>query len=190
MSLTNFKMSRIGKIPIKIPEGVNVEVTDHSVTVSGPLGTLKQIFRPEVKLVKRTDEILVEQHSNSKLARSLHGLTRTLIANMILGVTVGWSKELELVGVGYRARMEGDKLILSLGFSHPVEIVPPTGIKIAVEENKIKIFGIDKALVGQIAAEIRNLRKPDPYKGKGIRYVGELIKLKAGKKAVGIGGGK
>lgn len=183
-------MSRIGKIPVKIPEGVRVEVTDHSLTVSGPLGTLSQIFRPEVKLVNRGDEILVEQNSNSKLARSLHGLTRTLISNMILGVTSGWSKELELFGVGYRARIEGDKLILSLGFSHPIEIVRPSGIKLEVSENKIKVSGIDKALVGQVAAEIRNLRPPDPYKGKGMRYTGESVKLKAGKKAVGIGVGK
>ncbi|OGD85747.1 50S ribosomal protein L6 [Candidatus Curtissbacteria bacterium RBG_16_39_7] len=183
-------MSRIGKIPVKIPEGVTVEITDHSLAVSGPLGTLSQIFRPEVKLVSQGDKILVEQVSNSKLARSLHGLTRTLISNMILGVISGWDKELELFGVGYRARTEGSRLILSLGFSHPVEIIPPPGIKIEVSENKIKVSGIDKALVGQVAAEIRNLRQPDPYKGKGIRYSGESIKLKTGKKTVGIGVGK
>jgi large subunit ribosomal protein L6 len=183
-------MSRIGKIPIKIPAGVRAEVADHSLTVSGPLGTLSQIFRPEVKLINQKDEILVEKTSNSKLARSLHGLTRTLISNMIVGVTSGWSKELELFGVGYRAKTEGNKLILSLGFSYPVEIVAPFGIKLEVGENKIKVFGIDKALVGQVAAEIRNLRPPDSYKGKGIRYLGESIKLKAGKKAVGIGVGK
>jgi len=183
-------MSRIGKIPVKIPEGVTVDITDHSLTVSGPLGTLSQMFRPEVKLVSRDEEILVEQVSNSKLARSLHGLTRTLISNMILGVTSGWSKELELSGVGYRAKTEEDKLILTLGFSHPIEVISPPGIKIEVNENKIKVFGVDKALVGQIAAEIRGLKPPDPYKGKGIRYVGESIKLKAGKKAVGIGVGR
>jgi len=183
-------MSRIGKMPVKIPEDVTINSTDHSLTVSGPLGTLSQIFRPEVKLVKKGQEIFVERVSNSKLAKSLHGLTRTLISNMILGVTSGWSKELELFGVGYRAKVEGDKLILTLGFSHPVEFVPPAGIKIEVNENKIKISGVDKALVGQIAAEIRSLKPPDPYKGKGIRYAGELIKLKAGKKAVGVGAGK
>jgi large subunit ribosomal protein L6 len=109
---------------------------------------------------------------------------------MVLGVVSGWSRELELVGVGYRARVEGNELILSLGFSHPVEVVPPSGVKIEVSENKIKVFGIDKALVGQIAAEIRNLRSPDPYKGKGIRYLGESVKLKTGKKAAGVGVGK
>jgi len=183
-------MSRIGKLPVKIPEGVTVDISDHKVTVSGPLGTLNQTFRPEVKLVNKGGEIIVERLSNSKLARSLHGLTRTLIANMVLGVTSGWNKELELFGVGYRARTEGEKLILNLGFSHPVEVVPPPGIKIEVNENKIKVFGVDKALVGQVAAKIRDIKPPDPYKGKGIRYVGELIKLKAGKKAVGIGVGK
>lgn len=178
-------MSRIGKMPIKIPQDVNVQVYDHSLTVSGSLGQLSQTFRPEVKLTYDEGQITVERTSDSKMAKSLHGLTRTLIANMIIGVTKGFEKELELQGVGYRAALEGDNLVLSVGYSHPVTVNPPLGIKVSVSENKIKVWGIDKSLVGQIASDIRRLRPPDPYKGKGIRYLGEEVRLKPGKKALG-----
>lgn len=178
-------MSRIGKMPIKIPQDVDVKVYDHSLTVSGSLGRLTQVFRPEVKLIYDQDQITVERTTDSKMAKSLHGLTRTLISNMIIGVCQGFEKELELQGVGYRAKQEDDNLVLSLGYSHPIKVTPPPGIKLSVSENKIKVWGIDKSLVGQVASDIRRLRPPDPYKGKGIRYLGEEVRLKPGKKALG-----
>lgn len=183
-------MSRIGKMPIKIPQDVDVKVHDHSLTVSGSLGQLTQVFRPEAKLIYDKGQITVERTSDSKMAKSLHGLTRTLIANMIIGVTQGFEKELELQGVGYRAKVEGDSLVLSLGYSHPVTVTPPPGIEFSVSQDKIKIWGIDKSLVGQVASDIRRLKPPDPYKGKGIRYLGEEIRLKPGKKALGQMGGR
>ena len=189
-------MSRIGKKPIEIPQGVTVEIKDGGVVVGGPKGSLSLKIRPEVEVLIEEGQVLVKRKEEGRLARSLHGLTRTLIANAIEGVTQGFRKTLEVVGTGYRASLEGEELVLSVGFSHPVRIFPPRGIKFEIEENnKIKISGIDKALVGQVAAEIRRIRPPDPYKGKGIRYQGEEIKLKPGKAgkagaAGAAGGGK
>jgi len=189
-------MSRIGKKPIEIPVGVTVEVKDGEVFVTGPKGSLPVKFRPEIEVLNQDNQILVKRKKENKFALSLHGLTRTLIANAIEGVTNGFSKSLRLVGTGYQASLEGETLVLTVGFSHKVEVSPPLGIKFEIEGNdKIKIFGIDKSLVGQIAAQIRKIRPPDPYKGKGIRYEGEEVKLKPGKagKAGGAGttvGGK
>lgn len=188
-------MSRIGKQPIQIPEGVTVEIKDGQVKVRGPKGELNQEVRSEIKVEIKKDQVLVSRRTEDKLGRSLHGLTRTLIANMIKGVTDGWSKILKLVGTGYRAKLEGENLILSLGFSHPVEIKPVEGIKFEVKGNDtIIVMGIDKALVGQVAAGIRKKRPPEPYKGKGIRYEDEKVRRKPGKAAqigatgFGVGG--
>jgi large subunit ribosomal protein L6 len=185
-------MSRIGRQPIAIPPGVNVAVTDHTVTISGPKGTLSQQVHPAINVRVEDGKILVERQSDLRQHRALHGLSRTLIANMVEGVTKGFSKSLDLVGVGYRAQKVGNRLVLQVGFSHPVEITPPPGIDVAVEgTNRIIISGIDKQLVGQFAAEVRAIRPPDPYKGKGIRYTGEEVRLKAGKAGkAGKGGGK
>jgi len=175
-------MSRIGKQPIPIPEGVTVEQDGAQLVVSGPKGTLKQTVRPEVKVSLETGEVLISRKRDDKFSRSLHGLTRALIANLITGVTEGFSKTLKIVGTGYRVKIEGENLILSLGFSHPVVIDPVEGIKFEVKgDETITISGIDKALVGQIAAKIRAIRPPEPYKGKGIRYEGETVKKKPGK---------
>lgn len=175
-------MSRIGKQPVRIPEGVEVNC-DHSVlVVKGPKGELKQRIRPELKLEINQKEIKVTRKKNDKFSRSLHGLTRTLIANMINGVTEGYEKVLKLVGTGYRVKKEGEKLVLFLGFSHPVEVKPIKGIQFEVEEkDTIRVSGIDKGLVGQVTAKIRQIRPPEPYKGKGIRYEGEEVRRKPGK---------
>lgn len=184
------KMSRIGQKPIKIPQGVTVEVKADEVKVAGSRGTLLQKIQPQIKIEIDQGQVVVKRQADDKLSRSLHGLTRTLIANMIEGVQQGFSKILAVVGTGYQAKIEGQKLILSLGFSHPVEIEPPPGIKFEVEGNNlVKISGIDKALVGQVAANIRAIRPPDSYKGKGVRYQEEEIKLKPGKAGrVGVTG--
>jgi large subunit ribosomal protein L6 len=175
-------MSRIGQKSIIIPEGVSVKVTGQIVEVAGSGGELKLNFRPEIKVDINKGAVCVSRRQDNQLGRSLHGLTRTLIANMVKGVSEGYSKTLKLVGTGYRVKQEGDKLILSLGFSHPVVVEPIDKIEFEVKGNDtIKIKGIDKALVGQTAAQIRALRKPEPYKGKGIRYEGEEVKLKPGK---------
>lgn len=177
-------MSRIGKKPIPVPEGVTVEIKDGEIKVAGPKGELKQEVRPEIKIEIKNNQVLVSRKVENKLGRSLHGLARTLIANMIKGVTEGWSKTLKLVGTGYRAKLEGDNLVLSLGFSHPVEIKPVEGIKFEVKGNDtITILGLDKALVGRVAAGIRKIRPPEPYKGKGIRYEDEEVRRKPGKAA-------
>ena len=177
-------MSKIGKQPIKISEGVTVEIKDNQVVVSGPKGRLKQEIRPEIEVKKSGDQIWVSTKNKSKFSRSIHGLIRSLISNMIKGVTCGFEKTLELHGVGYRAFLEGENLKISVGFSHPVIIKQIKGVEYKVEgDNVIKVSGIDKQLVGQIAAKIRDIKKPDPYKGKGIRYQGELIKKKPGKAA-------
>jgi len=188
------KMSRIGQKPIRIPEDVTVEVKADEVKVTGPKGSLVQKIKPQVRVEINQNQVKVKRLANDKLSRSLHGLTRSLIANMISGVQTEFSKTLEIVGTGYRAKLEGQKLILSLGFSHPVEWEPPTGVKVEIEDNNlIKIIGADKSLVGQAAADIRAFRPPDPYKGKGIRYQDEQIKLKPGKAgkagAAGLAGG-
>lgn len=184
-------MSRIGKKSVKIPEGVTVRIDGGSVNMTGPKGSLTFNFRPEVRISVSDNNINVDRVADTAKAKSLHGLSRTLLENMVLGVTAGWNKGLELVGVGYRAAVEGKDLVLNVGFSHPVRFPAPAEITFEVSDNtKINIGGIDKQLVGETAAKIRRIRPPEPYKGKGIRYVGEVIRRKAGKavKAVGAAG--
>ncbi|MBV8489551.1 MAG: 50S ribosomal protein L6 [Candidatus Eremiobacteraeota bacterium] len=176
-------MSRIGKMPVAVPSGVNVTLNDGEVRVKGPKGELSQSILAQVVDVKLEDgKVVVERKGDAKTHRAAHGLTRTLIANMIEGVSKGFRKSLEIQGVGFRAAKAGEKLNLSLGFSHPVVFDPPKGIALTVEgTNKIHVDGIDKQAVGQVAAEIRSLRPPEPYKGKGIRYLGEVVRKKLGK---------
>ena len=178
-------MSRIGKSPIPIPAGVDVTVDDHHVTVSGPRGTLQRDLPGAITARREEAALLVERPDDERTSRALHGLTRSLINNMVLGVSNGFSKELEIVGVGYRAVAKGPtQLEMALGFSHPVIVNAPDGITFAVPvPTRITISGIDKELVGQVAANIRKIRKPEPYKGKGVRYVGERVVRKAGKAA-------
>lgn len=176
-------MSKIGQKPIPIPSGVTVNLDGRNITVNGPKGNLSFHSRPEVKIELNDSVINITRKSESKMAKAMHGLTRSIIANLVTGVSEGWKKELELIGVGYRANVSGNKLVLSLGFSHPVEISAPQGIEFATAENRVIISGIDKTLVGQVAADIRKKRKPEPYKGKGIRYVGEYVRRKSGKAA-------
>lgn len=175
-------MSRIGRKPVEVPKGVEVTVNGNLITVKGPKGTLTRELHPDMKVEVADGKVVVTRPSDERKHRSLHGLTRTLIANMVKGVTEGYEKSLEIVGTGYRAAMQGKKLVLTVGYSHPVEIDPGEGITIEVPApTRIVVKGSDKEKVGQIAANIRAVREPDPYKGKGIRYVGEVIKLKAGK---------
>lgn len=178
-------MSRIGKMPIPVPAGVEVKITDvHTVTVKGKLGELTKTFNLHTSITLEGDEIIVTRNEETREARALHGLTRTLIHNMVVGVSEGYEKKLEIVGVGYRALMKGKNLELSLGFSHPVVIEPEPNITFeAPEATKITVKGIDKQRVGQVAADIRKWRKPEPYKGKGIRYEGEHVRRKLGKAA-------
>ena len=183
-------MSRIGRLPIPIPAGVDVTLEGSSITVTGPRGQLHRDLTPELTVVREDGTLRVERPRDDKRSRELHGLTRTLVANMVTGVTAGFRKPLEITGVGYRAQKVGDKLQLSLGYSHPIEIDPPAGITFEVENpTKLAVVGIDKELVGLMAARVRATRKPEPYKGKGVRYAGEQIRRKAGK-AGKIGGKK
>ena len=176
-------MSRIGRLPIAIPAGVTVEIAENNkVTVTGPKGTLVRELPTEMKIEKDGESIVVTRPNDLKRMKSLHGLTRTLINNMVVGVTAGYKKELEVNGVGYKVQKQGKTLVLSLGYSHPVEMTDPEGVDSAVEgQNKIIITGIDKEKVGQYAAEIRDKRRPEPYKGKGIKYSDEVIRRKVGK---------
>src|SRR2546427_1799351 len=175
-------MSRIGKLPVKIPTGVTVTLTDHTVVVKSGTAELSRKLNPEMKVTVKDGTVVVERPSESKLHRSLHGLTRTLVANMIDGVSKGYEKQLELVGVGYRAAKQGEDLVLTVGFSHPVRYAVPPGITIEVPEpTKVTVRGTNKEVVGQVTAEIRKVRPPEPYKGKGILYRGERIRRKAGK---------
>ena len=176
-------MSRIGRMPIAIPAGVTVTIAENNhVTVKGPKGTLERALPLEMTIKQEGDDIVVSRPNDLKKNKSLHGLTRTLIHNMVVGVTEGYEKVLEVNGVGYRAAKQGNKLVLSLGYSHPVEMVDPEGITSVLDgQNIIKIQGIDKEKVGQYAAEIRSKRKPEPYKGKGIKYSTEVIRRKVGK---------
>ena len=175
-------MSRIGRKPVAIPAGVEVTLNGQTLTVKGPKGTLTRTFNDRMNIAVDNNEIVVTRPSDDKEDRSLHGLTRTLISNMVEGVTTGFKKELEINGVGYRAAKQGNKLALTLGFSHPVEMEAPAGITIEVPApNKIVVSGADKEVVGAVAADIRKWRKPEPYKGKGIRYEGEVVRRKAGK---------
>lgn len=180
-------MSRIGNTPIKLPEDVSITMEGNFVVVKGPKGELRQKLPTKITAKVEGDTLEVICQHLDKKTRALHGLVRALLANQILGVTKGWSKTLELSGVGYRAALEGVNLIMSLGFSHPVAIIPPVGITFGIVEGKIVISGVDKQLVGQVAAKIRQIKKPEPYKGKGIKYLGEYIRRKAGKAAKAIG---
>ena len=176
-------MSRIGKMPIAVPAGVTVSIAENNkVTVKGPKGTLERVLPSEMEIKQEGAEITVSRPNDLKRMKSLHGLTRTLLNNMVVGVTNGYEKKLEVNGVGYRAQKQGKKLVLSLGYSHPVEMDDPEGIETVVEgQNLIIVKGIDKEKVGQFAAEIRDKRRPEPYKGKGIKYSDETIRRKVGK---------
>ncbi len=175
-------MSRIGKLPIVIPEGVEVKIEGQTVTAKGSLGTESVTIRPEIKIEKSENTIVLTRANDDRKSRSLHGLSRTLVSNAINGVKTGFVKKLEIVGVGYRAQMQGNTLNMALGYSHPIDIKAPEGIKISVEQNtKITISGANKQAVGDIAALIRSKRPPEVYKGKGIKYEGEHIRRKAGK---------
>jgi len=181
-------VSRIGRKPIPIVAGVKVQKTDHNVKVVGPKGELSATVHPEIGFEIKENQILVTRSSDAKEFRALHGLWRALMQNMIKGVTEGYGKKLELVGVGYRAEMKGKKLQLALGYSHPILFSPPEGIKIETPtQTNISISGIDKQLVGQVAAKVRSFRVPEPYKGKGVKYEGEYIRRKAGKAAAASG---
>jgi len=183
-------MSRIGRLPISIPPNVDVSIVGRDITVVGPKGTLSRALHPDMHVSMEGSTIIVERPTEAKHHKQLHGLTRTLVANMVIGVTDGYRKALEITGVGYRASKIGDKLQLNLGYSHPIEIAPPAGISFEVENPiRLAVVGIDKELVGQVAAQVRAARKPEPYKGKGVHYLGEQIRRKAGK-AGKIGGKK
>jgi large subunit ribosomal protein L6 len=183
-------MSRIGRLPIPVPAGVDVTVEGTRVSVTGPKGSLSRDIAPQLTVVREDGTLRVERPDDGKQARELHGLTRTLIANMVTGVTTGYRKGLEISGVGYRAQLVGKKLQLSLGYSHPIEIEPPEGVAFELENpTRLAVTGIDKELVGHVAARVRAMRKPEPYKGKGVRYAGEVVRRKAGK-AGKIGGKK
>jgi large subunit ribosomal protein L6 len=175
-------MSRIGKRPVSVPSGVTVMVEEQTIKVKGPKGELSRRLPAEVFIEQEGDTLLVKRVNESRIARERHGLSRTLVANMVEGVSKGFEKRLEIQGVGYRAALQGQKLTMSLGYSHPVEFTPPTGIQFNVEGNtNVVVSGIDKEIVGNIAARIRAARPPEPYKGKGVRYAGEKIRRKAGK---------
>lgn len=181
-------MSRVGRKPIPIVAGVKVQKTDHAVKVVGPKGELTASVHPDIGFEIKDNQILITRSSDLKEQRSLHGLWRALMANMIKGVTDGYMRKLELVGVGYRAEMKGKRLQLQLGYSHPILFAPPDGIKVeAPTQTNITVSGIDKQLVGQVAAKIRSFRPPEPYKGKGVKYEGEYIRRKAGKAAAATG---
>ncbi|ANC75463.1 MAG: 50S ribosomal protein L6 [Bacillota bacterium] len=176
-------MSRVGNKPIEVPGGVTIDVaTDNTVSVKGPKGELSRKFNADIKINVQDNEITVERPSDHKEHRALHGTTRSVLNNMVIGVTNGYERALEIIGVGYRASKAGNKLVLNVGYSHPVEIVPEQGIDIEVPSNtKVIVKGIDKQRVGEVAANIRSVRSPEPYKGKGIRYEGEFVRRKEGK---------
>jgi large subunit ribosomal protein L6 len=174
-------MSRVGKVPIKIPAGVTVTADDDFITVNGPKGTLKQFTMPGVKLAQEGEELVVTRADDEKENRARHGLMRSLVSNMVTGVSQGFSKKLEIHGVGYRVQQAGADLTFNLGFSHDVVYKVPTGVQVSVEQNNLTVSGADKQQVGQVAAEIRAFKKPEPYKGKGIRYADEKILRKSGK---------
>ncbi len=183
-------MSRIGRLPIAVPASVDVTIEGRTVTVKGPKGTLTRSLHPDMSLTREDGSLVVTRPTEQKTHKQLHGLTRTLVNNMVIGVSDGYRKGLEITGVGYRAALNGRKLQLNLGYSHPIEIDPPEGITFEVETpTRLAVVGIDKELVGQLAAQVRSTRKPEPYKGKGVRYAGEQVRRKAGK-AGKIGGKK
>ncbi len=175
-------MSRIGKLPIAVPQGVQVDIQGNKVTVRGPKGTLSRELHPDMKVERQDSDLLVTRPTDSRIHRSLHGLTRTLVANMVEGVTNGFSRRLEVAGVGYRAQQVGKDVVLQVGFSHPVHVGAPEGVTLGVEgTNRIVVSGIDKQLVGEIAARIRAVKPPEPYKGKGIKFAEEQVRRKVGK---------
>ena len=175
-------MSRIGKLPVAIPSGVDLKIQGSMITVKGPKGTLSQDFHDDISVAVEDGHIVVTRPSDDKEHRAHHGLIRALVQNMVTGVTAGYEKSLDLVGVGYRAQMQGQKLVLAVGYSHPVEVNPPQGLSIECPApTKIVVKGADKQAVGQLAADIRKIRQPEPYKGKGIRYSDEVVRIKAGK---------
>ncbi len=176
-------MSRIGRLPVSIPQGVQVEIRGTHVTMKGPQGTLERRFHPDMKIVLEGGQLQVFRPTDQRQHRALHGLTRALLANMVTGVSQGYLRELLIEGVGYRAELQGNKLIMSLGFSHPVTVEPPENVTFKVEDRgkRIVVEGIDKEVVGQISADIRKWRPPEPYLGKGVRYKGEYVRRKAGK---------
>jgi len=182
-------MSKVGRLPVKIPDGVKIDLQDSKIIASGPKGTLEQDIHKDIEVKVENGSIVVSRPTDNRLHRSLHGLTRALIQNMVTGVTSGFEKTLEMVGIGYRAELKGKLLELNLGYSHSILLRPPEGVDIQVvpKENKIKVLGIDKQLVGLTAAKIRSFKPPEPFKGKGVRYLNESVRRKAGKAA---GGGK
>ena len=181
-------MSRVGKNPIQVPAGVTVDLKNNNIKVKGPKGELERMLHPDMALEVSADVILVKRPTESKQHKSLHGLTRTLVFNMVEGVSTGFTRNLEIEGVEYRAELKGKALVMALGYSHPVRYEPAEGVELEVPDpKKITVKGIDKEKVGQAAAEIRGFRPPEPYKGKGIRYAGEQVRRKAGKAAVGTG---
>lgn len=180
-------MSRIGKKPIPLPDKVKVDISGQTVKVAGPQGELFLSIHPDIRISRQDNEIVLAPAREGKKTAALWGLFRSLVANMVTGVSQGFEKKLEFEGIGFRANLEGDALVFSLGFSHPVRFPAPAGISFKVEKNVITVSGVDKGLVGETAARVRNLKPPEPYKGKGIRYQGEVIRRKAGKKAVAAG---
>ncbi len=184
-------MSRIGRLPIAVPSGVNVAIKDSQVTLKGPKGQISQSFLPEMKIKLESGKLIVERPGDTKQLRAVHGLTRSLLNNMVIGVTQGWEKTLEIVGVGFRAEKTGEKLTLRVGFSHTVEVEPLPGITLATDgPSRIKVSGVNREDVGEMAANIRGIRPPDVYKGKGIRYAGESVRIKPGKAGKAVGKGK
>jgi large subunit ribosomal protein L6 len=184
-------MSRIGRLPIAIPAGVTVDIKESQVNIKGPKGTVSQAVMPGIGIKMEDSKLIVNRSGDTKEQKSLHGLTRALLNNMVTGVTKGWEKNLEIVGVGFRAEKAGEKLVLRLGFSHIVEVSPLPGVVLAIDgPTKIKVTGIDKEVVGEMAAELRGIRPPDAYKGKGIRYAGEVVRIKPGKAGKAVGKGK
>ncbi|EKE13541.1 MAG: hypothetical protein ACD_13C00010G0027 [uncultured bacterium] len=182
-------MSKIGKQPVTLPAGVTAEVSGHTVTIAGPKGTMKRHFAPEIAVVVEDGKVVVSTRGSGKFVMSLFGTTRALINNDVTGVSTGWNKQLELVGTGFRAETSGGELSLTVGFSHPVKIKAPEGITFKVEKNIVTVEGHDRELVGQVSANIRAVKPPEPYKGKGIKYIDEVIRRKAGKAAAAKTGG-
>ena len=184
-------MSRIGRLPVVVPSGVTVNIKDNSVTVKGPKGEMNQVFDSAMTIKLEDGKLIVSRDNDSKQSKALHGLTRALLNNMITGVTKGWEKSLEIVGVGFRAEKTGDKISMRLGFSHAVEVSPLPGVTLNIDgPTKIKVVGVNKEIVGEMAAELRAIRPPDAYKGKGIRYAGESVRIKPGKAGKAVGKGK
>lgn len=184
-------MSRIGRLPVMIPAGVTVSIKDRQVTVKGPKGEIVQTFLPVMAIKQIEDKLIVERPSDSKEHKALHGLTRSILNNMVTGVTKGWERTLEIVGVGFRAEKSGKNVMLRVGFSHTVEVVPLPGVSLDLDgPNRVKVMGVNKETVGEMAAEIRAIRPPDAYKGKGIRYAGESVRIKPGKAGKAVGKGK